>query len=189
MSTPPFVIFVTLLLTFTCIDFRVPILRTRLFLRVHSISYPTHDPERTSSKPFTRLIGLRHVTKSGWQNVLLTFSSFKKPRHLKIIYIQNRSDGLQKVKAQYTVQEENLTVIFAFVRDVMFACNWIFPAVKNPCLRASSNSLKNQRINPEYPCHLNIRFDFLLCTRNLISFMYYSSSNVTLVGRFSINSC
>ena len=91
MSTPPFVIFVTLLLTFTCIDFRVPILRTRLFLRVHSISYPTHDPERTTSKPFTRLIGLRHVTKSGWQNVLLTFSSFKKPRHLKIIYIQNRS--------------------------------------------------------------------------------------------------
>ena len=71
--------------------FQVPILRTRLFLRVHSISYPTHDPERTSSKPFTRLIGLRHVTKSGGQNVLLTFSSFKKPRHLKIIYIQNRS--------------------------------------------------------------------------------------------------
>ena len=87
--------------------FQAHILLTRQLPGDHSIPWPTYHMQRTNSKPFTGLIGLRHVITSqtvaysaGWQDALLAFQNLAKPFKQSTIYLvftfQRLSNSNQK---------------------------------------------------------------------------------------------
>ena len=113
--------------TFACVylhRFQAHILLTKHLLCRRSISCLSKDPERTINKTFTDLIEVRHV----WGNKLGSYPSVlsgkmfllrpcPQQRHLKTIYFQIHLllfDGLQKLKAQYMVQEEKHNILYFY---------------------------------------------------------------------------
>ena len=140
MPKPSLINLVSLLLRFTCIDFR-----SIFFSRgISLVATAYHDPHATWKGLSINDLQNTHLSiKTGWQNIPLAFRSLAKPFKNNIICLDSLLllfDSFWKMKAEYIVQEEKHTFFYFFrCKNCEASRNSLYHEVVYPGLYVSQN--------------------------------------------------